>query len=64
MKKEFRIRKNEEFQKILQFKRFYASPSLTLYVKPKNETHARVGISVGKKLVVQSSAIKSSGNCV
>lgn len=60
MKKEFRIRKNEEFQKIIQFKRFYASPSLTLYVKPKNDTHARVGISVGKKIggAVQRNKVK------
>lgn len=50
MKKQFRIKKSEEFQEIMKFKRFYTSPSLTIYVKPKRESTNRVGISAGKKL--------------
>lgn len=50
MKKQFRIKKSEEFQEIMKFKRFYTSPSLTIYVKPKKESTNRVGISAGKKL--------------
>lgn len=50
MKKRFRVRKSEEFKKIMNNKRFYASPSLVLYVKPKVEDKARIGISVSKKL--------------
>lgn len=50
MKKQFRIKKTEEFAKIMNYKKFYSSPSFVIYVKPKKETHARVGISVGKKI--------------
>ncbi|MEG0274041.1 ribonuclease P protein component [Amedibacillus sp. YH-ame10] len=50
MKKEYRIKKNDEFAKIMNYKKFYTCPSFSVYVKPRIEEHARVGISVGKKL--------------
>lgn len=50
MKKQFRIKKNEEFQKILHRKKFFASSAFVIYFKPKAKAHARVGISVPKKI--------------
>ena len=50
MKKQFRIKKSEEFAEIMGAKKFYTCPSFVIYVKPRKEDHARVGISVGKKM--------------
>lgn len=50
MKKEFRVRKNQDFQEIMRAKIFYVSPVLTIYVKPKKYEVNRVGLSVGKKV--------------
>ena len=50
MKKEFRIKDTREFGSILSRKRFYTCPSFTIYVKERAKDHARIGISVGKKL--------------
>lgn len=50
MKKLYRVKKSDEFAKIMNYKKFYTCPSFSLYVKPRVEEHARVGISVGKKL--------------
>lgn len=50
MKKEFRIKKSQEFSEIMNAKRFYTCPAFVIYVKPKKLDHARVGISVGKKI--------------
>ncbi|MCF0105443.1 MAG: ribonuclease P protein component [Holdemanella sp.] len=50
MKKEFRICKNYEFSSIIQKKTFVKSPSFVCYIQPKVEAHARIGISVGKKM--------------
>lgn len=50
MKKEMRVKKSQEFQAIMKNKKFYASPTMTLYVSPKREEKNRVGISVGKRL--------------
>lgn len=50
MKKAYRVRKSEEFAEIMKYKKFYACPSFTLYVKPRKEDHSRIGLSVGKKL--------------
>ena len=49
MKKEFRVKKTQEFSEIMNYKKFYACPSFSIYVKPRKEDHARVGISVGKR---------------
>ncbi len=35
MKKEFRIKKTQEFAEILNYKKFYTCPSFAIYVKPK-----------------------------
>lgn len=50
VKKAYRVRKSEEFAEIMKYKKFYACPSFTLYVKPRKEDHPRIGLSVGKKL--------------
>ena len=50
MKKEFRIKDTREFGSILSRKRFYTCRSFTIYVKERAKDHARIGISVGKKL--------------
>jgi ribonuclease P protein component len=52
MKKLYRVKKNEEFQRILNRRKFFTCPSLALYVKERSETtgNARIGISVSKKL--------------
>lgn len=49
MKKEYRIRKNEEFTRIIRKKNSKASRSFIVYSDEKIEGHARVGISVSKK---------------
>ncbi|MGN1053646.1 MAG: ribonuclease P protein component [Erysipelotrichaceae bacterium] len=50
MKKEYRIRKNEEFTRIIRKKNSKASRSFIVYSDEKIEEHARAGISVSKKL--------------
>lgn len=50
MKKKYRIKKNEEFQKILNQKKFFTSKSLVIYLKQKEENQARIGITVSKKM--------------
>lgn len=50
MKKKYRILKNEEFRAILNAKAFFADKSMTLYTKQKELEHARIGISVSKKI--------------
>lgn len=49
MKKEYRLRKNEDFQKVIQHKKQYANRRFVIYFKKNNE-HLRVGLSVSKKL--------------
>lgn len=50
MKKAYRVRKNEEFTEIITKKRSKASRCFVIYYEDKKEDHARVGISVSKKL--------------
>jgi ribonuclease P protein component len=50
MKKLYRVKKNQEFQRIMGIKRFVSCPVLTVYYAPKREEVSRVGLSVGKKL--------------
>ncbi|MBQ0065664.1 MAG: ribonuclease P protein component [Firmicutes bacterium] len=50
MKKERRVCKNYEFSSIIQNRQFVKSTSFVCYYQKKKEEHARVGISVGKKL--------------
>ncbi|MBR4484136.1 MAG: ribonuclease P protein component, partial [Erysipelotrichaceae bacterium] len=50
MKKLYRVRKNEEFSKIIALKHSAANAFFVVYSSPKKEGNARVGISVSKKL--------------
>jgi len=51
MKKVYRVKKNKEFQYILNTGNSFANRELVIYYKEKpNQTHFRIGISVGKKL--------------
>lgn len=50
MKKKYRIKKSDEFQEIINTRKFYRSQSFVIYTKKKQETHARIGISVPKKI--------------
>lgn len=49
MKKENRLRKNHQFQKIISRKEMFVSKYLVLYYKENNLKTARIGISVSKK---------------
>lgn len=49
MKKEYRIKKNEEFQSIIKKRQSVANSKFVIYYR-KNESHLKVGISVSKKL--------------
>lgn len=50
MKKQFRIRRNEEFSAIMQAKRYVSHPNYVLYAHAAQRPFSRVGISVSKKL--------------
>lgn len=51
MKKEFRIKKNEEFQHIFRSGKTFANRQLVIYFLEKaGQEHFRVGLSVGKKI--------------
>ena len=50
MKKLYRVRKNEEFSKIIALKHSAANAFFVVYSSPTKEGNARVGISVSKKL--------------
>lgn len=50
MIKQYRIRKNEEFSKIVANKESIASGSFVLYYIEAKEEYARIGISVSKKM--------------
>lgn len=50
LKKTSRITKNQEFQKILGYRKYVSAPSFSLYYTNRVQDHTRIGISVGKKL--------------
>ncbi|PAV28493.1 ribonuclease P protein component [Virgibacillus profundi] len=51
MKKEFRIKKNEEFQHAFKHGKSFANRQLVIYyVQKTNQEHFRIGLSVGKKI--------------
>jgi ribonuclease P protein component len=51
MKKEYRIKKNSEFQYIFKHGKSFANRQLVIfYVKKPNQAHFRIGLSVGKKI--------------
>ncbi|MCP8617205.1 ribonuclease P protein component [Salirhabdus salicampi] len=51
MRKKYRIKKNEEFQKILNKGRSFANRQFVLYyLEKKGQSHFRIGLSVGKRI--------------
>ena len=50
MKTIYRVRKNEEFSQIISLKHSSANAFFVVYTSDRKEDHARVGISVSKKL--------------
>ena len=50
MIKKYRVRKNEEFSKIIAKKKSLASDSFIVYFNKSKENYSRIGISVSKKL--------------
>lgn len=51
MKKAYRIKKNEEFQKIFKHGQSFANRQFVIYFMEKSEqTHFRIGLSVSKKI--------------
>lgn len=50
MKKEYRVRKNEDFSRIISKKISLANSSFIIYKDRNDIGHGRVGISVSKKL--------------
>lgn len=50
MKKALRIKKNEEFSRIISKRHSTANASFVLYFDRKKEANARAGLSVSKKL--------------
>ncbi|WP_294581910.1 ribonuclease P protein component [uncultured Thomasclavelia sp.] len=50
MKKEYRVKKNEDFSLIIKDKQSLANRSFIIYYRKNDLEHARVGISVSKKL--------------
>lgn len=50
MKKDYRIRKNEEFSRIIAEKNSTAGKEFIIYASLRREDNCRIGISVSKKL--------------
>lgn len=50
VKKQFRIKKNEEFQAAFKHGNSFANRQLVIYYRKKeDQDHIRIGLSVGKK---------------
>ena len=50
MKKEYRVKKNEDFSYIIKHKQILDNRSFIIYYVKNDLNHARIGISVSKKL--------------
>mgnify|MGYP002225488756 FL=1 len=50
MKKEFRVKRNEDFSKIIARKKSFANSCFIIYKDENQIGHGRVGISVSKKI--------------
>ncbi|MDD6302908.1 MAG: ribonuclease P protein component [Bacillales bacterium] len=50
MKIKYRVKKHEDFQKVIQAKKSIANNCFVIYYKQNEMGHARVGISTSKKL--------------
>lgn len=49
MQKKFRIKKNEDFKRLIDARQFVVGDSFTIYFLKNDLNHSRFGISVGKK---------------
>lgn len=50
MKKKYRIKKNEDFTKIISKRNSVSNESFVIFYDAKSEEHSRIGISVSKKI--------------
>jgi ribonuclease P protein component len=50
MKREYRLRRNTDFQRVRAAKRSWAHPLLVLFTAPNEGQATRVGITVGKRV--------------
>jgi ribonuclease P protein component len=50
MKKKNRVRKSQEFQKLIHSASKKANASFVLYYAPKSEEEARIGVSLSRKM--------------
>lgn len=50
MQRKFRILKNQQFQKIIENKKFYVNNTFFIYYSNNDLSHFRFGISCGKKI--------------
>lgn len=50
MKKELRVKRNEDFQTIITTGKHISSRRFVIYYTPASGEHDRIGISVGKKI--------------
>ncbi len=50
MKKKYRVKRNEDFQRIIQSRQYLASERFVLYYQKNDLGYLRIGLSVGKKL--------------
>ena len=50
MKKKNRVRKSQEFQKLIHSAKKKANGSFVLYYAPKKEEEARIGVSLSRKM--------------
>ena len=50
MKKEYRVKRSQDFDNIIRKKQSFANRQLVIYYQKNNLDHMRLGISVSKKL--------------
>ena len=50
MRKSYRVKTEQDFQKVFQPGNSFANRKFVVYVLPKEQSHFRVGLSVGKKV--------------
>jgi len=50
MNKKLRVKKNQDFQTIIEHKKYVTSKEFVIYYKQNQLEHMRVGLSVSKKL--------------
>lgn len=50
MKKQWRVKSQQEFQDLISKKQTLTNKTYVLYIQPRQEDYARFGVSVGKKL--------------